>query len=964
MMNVSQVKIMNPVRALRLFDQSVWLDYIRRSFITGGELQRLIDEEGLGGVTSNPTIFEKAITESSDYAEALSALAREPGLDAKARYERLAVEDIRAAADLLQPVYARTNRRDGYVSLEVSPLVAHDTQGTLVEAKRLWEAVQRDNLMIKVPATPEGIPAIVQLLSRGINVNVTLLFAQDTYAWVAEAYLMGLEQLAARGGDVNSVASVASFFVSRIDTAVDAAIAARLKTSTDERTQALLRFLQGKVAVANAKLAYQRYRTLFSGPRWEALARRGAMPQRLLWASTGTKNPHYRDVLYVEELIGPETVNTMPPATLEAFHDHGRPENRLIADVDEARNVLLTLEQAGISIGAITDRLLEDGLHAFTKAYDQLLVAVEQRTERNEADRLNGCSYRLPDAVAAEVQDSLTAWSDADRVRRLWNRDPSLWTDGDEHRWLGWLDITDQQLAHLPLLTDLAGETSRRGFTHAVLLGMGGSSLCPEVLRATFGRQPGYPELHVLDSTDPAQIRAVEKQVRLATTLFIVSSKSGSTLEPTILKQYFFEQVQRLVGVKAAVKQFIVITDPGSALQQAAETSDVRQLYFGVPTIGGRYSALSNFGMVPAAVMGLDIEQFLESAEEMVEACFPSVPVKENPGLVLGTILGVFAKRGRDKMTIVASPGLASFGAWLEQLLAESTGKGGKGIIPVDREAVGDPSVYGSDRLFLYIRLQVAPERSQDEAIDQLERAGHPVVRVSVTDLYDLGQEFFRWEFATAVAGSIMGLNPFDQPDVEASKTATRRLTTEYERTGMLPADKPIAEAQGIGLYADPQYAARLRGTAGAVPSVEGYLAAHLNLLTPGDYFALLAYLEMSPVHEAELQAMRHVVRDVKHVATCLGFGPRFLHSTGQAYKGGPNNGLFLQVTCEDAADLSVPGQRYTFGVVKAAQARGDFQVLAERGRRVLRIHVGIDVQVGLARLKAAIEQALRGGYG
>lgn len=959
MMNVSQVKIMNPVRALRLFGQSVWLDDIRRSFIINGELQRLIVEEGLSGVTSNPTIFEKAITGSADYVEALSALRREPGLDAKARYEWVAIEDIQAAADLLQPVYTRTKRRDGYVSLEVSPHVAHDTRGTLDEARRLWEAVGRDNLMIKVPATPEGIPAIVQLLGKGINVNVTLIFGLEIYELVAEAYLMGLEQLTTRGGDVSSVASVASFFVSRIDTAADAEIAARLKLTTDERAQALLRFLQGKVAVANAKLAYQRYQTLFSGPRWEALARRGAMTQRLLWASTGTKNPQYRDVLYVEELIGPETVNTMPPATLEAFHDHGLPESRLTADVDEAKAILLALKQAGISINSITDRLLEEGLHSFRKAFDQLLVAVETHSKAQAAVRLSGYSYALPAAFAADVRSSLKEWGEGNKVRRLWDRDPSLWTNRDEGQWLGWLSITDDQLAHLQLLTSLAEETKRRGFTHALLLGMGGSSLCPEVLKTTFGKQAGYPDLHVLDSTDPAQIRAVEKTIQPATTLFIVSSKSGSTLEPMILKQYFFELVQRLVGAKAAVRQFIAITDPGSVLQQATETNDFRHLYFGVPTIGGRYSALSNFGMVPAAVMGLDIAQFLESAEEMVEACFPSVPVEENPGLVLGTILGLLVKHGCDKLTVIASPGLASFGAWVEQLLAESTGKEGKGIIPVDREAVGPPEVYGSDRLFAYIRLQTEPEKSQDEAIERLERAGHPVIRISVTERYDLGQEFFRWEFATAVAGAIMGINPFNQPDVEASKLASKQLTAGYERTGLFPMEFALLEAEGIKLYADPSYAALLESETGAAPSLVSYLRAHLNHLVASDYFALLAYLEMRVEHDAALQAIRHRVRDVKRVATCLGFGPRFLHSTGQAYKGGPNSGLFLQLTSEDAVDLPVPGQRYSFGVVKAAQARGDFRVLAERGRRLLRVHVGADVQAGLATLKSAMEQAL-----
>lgn len=474
----------------------------------------------------------------------------------------------------------------------------------------------------------------------------------------------------------------------------------------------------------------------------------------------------------------------------------------------------------------------------------------------------------------------------------------------------------------------------------------------------TFGKDTGCPELHVLDSTDPAQIKAVEGKVSLATTFFIVSSKSGGTLEPNIFKQYFFSRVARLIGPKEAAQRFIAITDRGSALQEMAEAEGFRHLYFGIASIGGRYSALSNFGMVPAAVMGVDVAQILERAEEMVEACSSYVPAEENPGLVLGTILGLLANQGRDKVTIVASPGLAALGAWLEQLLAESTGKGGKGIIPVDREAVGTPDVYGADRVFVYIRLQSGPEKSQDDAVDILEQAGQPVVRISVRELYDLGQEFFRWEFATAVAGAIMGLNPFNQPDVEASKIATKHLMSEYERTGGLPPESPILEEQGIRLYADPAYAEILTAVAGKSPSLTTVLRAHLNQLAAGEYFALLAYIEMNAVHEARLQAIRHIVRATKRVATCLGFGPRFLHSTGQAYKGGPNSGLFLQITCEDAADLPVPGQRYTFGAVKAAQARGDFDVLAERGRRLLRVHLGSDVKEGLATLKVAIERA------
>jgi transaldolase/glucose-6-phosphate isomerase len=488
---------------------------------------------------------------------------------------------------------------------------------------------------------------------------------------------------------------------------------------------------------------------------------------------------------------------------------------------------------------------------------------------------------------------------------------------------------------------------------------MGGSSLCPEVLATTFGKQAGSPELQVLDSTDPASIIAVAGTVHPATTLFIVSSKSGSTLEPNLLKQFFHDRVQRIAGAGEAGRRFIAITDLGSTLQHLAEAGGFRHVYFGLPSIGGRYSALSDFGMVPAAVMGIDVVRFLDRAKQMAEACSPTVPVEENPGVVLGTILAVLANHGRDKVTVIASSSLAAWGAWLEQLLAESTGKGGKGIIPIDREALGAPGVYGVDRLFVYIRLQSDHAQSQDDAVRKLERAGQPVVRIVVNDLYDLGQEFFRWEFATAVAGAIMGLNPFDQPDVEVSKVATKHLMSEYERTGTLPPESPVLEEHGIRLYADPTYAGTLEAVMGQTPSLRNYLKAHLSQLASGDYFALLAYLEMNAAQEARLQSIRHTVRNRKRVATCLGFGPRYLHSTGQAYKGGPNSGVFLQITCDDAEDLSVPGQRYTFGTVKAAQARGDFQVLTARGRRLLRVHLGADVQTGLATLKAAMNQAL-----
>jgi len=567
---------------------------------------------------------------------------------------------------------------------------------------------------------------------------------------------------------------------------------------------------------------------------------------------------------------------------------------------------------------------------------------------------VNTQTYKLPEQLGGAVAASLDDWKRNNKVARLWQKDSSLWSRTDESNWLGWLTITEVQLAHIDALKQVAEDVKKARFKHALLLGMGGSSLCPEVLRMTFGKIKGFPELHVLDSTDPAQIKAIEARVDLKKTICIVSSKSGSTLEPNIYKQYFFERVKAKVGEKEVSNRFIAITDPGSKMQQVAEADKFRKIFLGLPSIGGRYSALSNFGMVPAAVMGLDVAKFLKNTEEMVKACDASSTADSNPGVILGTILGVAANHGRDKITIITSPGISDLGAWLEQLIAESTGKIGKGIIPVDRERLAKPATYGSDRVFAYLRLASKPNKAQDAAVAAIEQAGHPVVHISLQNVYNLGQEFFRWEIATAVAGSIIGINAFNQPDVEASKIETRKLTSEYEMTGKLPLEVPFFEASGLKLFADEQNVAAVHG-----PNLAYVLKAHLSRLRAGDYFGVLGYIAMNPGNEKVLQGIRHAVRNKKKVATVLGFGPRFLHSTGQAYKGGPNSGVFLQVTCDDAKDLPVPGQKYTFGVVKAAQARGDFAILAERGRRALRVHLGKNLRPGLAALSKAVQKAL-----
>jgi transaldolase/glucose-6-phosphate isomerase len=949
---------MNPLKSLTQLGQSVWLDMIRRDLITSGTLEKLVREDGLRGLTSNPAIFEKAIAGSPDYAKIIEGLLRERDRDAKSLFEALAVKDIQDAADVLRPVYDESKARDGYVSLEVSPYLAHDTEATIEEGRRLWGMVGRPNLLIKVPGTLAGVPAIRRLISEGINVNVTLLFSQEAYERVAIAYIEGLEDRAARGGDLRAMASVASFFVSRIDSLVDSMIDAKLKKGAGAADTERLKGLLGKVAIANARQAYQFYKTLCAGARWKKLAERGAQTQRLLWASTSTKNPAYRDVVYAEELIGPDTVDTMPPATVDAFRDHGRARASLEEGVEAAGAVMKSLADAGISMKEVTDQLLDDAVRLFADPFDALLLAVERKRQEVLGAALDRQSHKLPEPLAAAVAAEIEAWRAGGKVRRLWARDATLWTGKDESRWLDWLGAVEAGQAAAGELGRFAAEAKTERLTHALLLGMGGSSLGPEVLASTFGRASGFPELRVLDSTDPAQVRTCESAVSPKTTLFIVSSKSGSTLEPNIFKQYFFEKTRQAVGAGEAGRRFVAITDPGSKVQEIARADGFRKVFAGVAGIGGRYSVLSNFGLAPAAVAGIDVARLLERATAMVNSCSAFAPPAANPGVTLGIVLGVLARHGRDKVTIASSPGIGAFGAWLEQLLAESTGKQGKGLVPVDLESLGRPDVYGDDRLFVYVRLETAPDRAQDAAIEALEKAGQPVVTIRVTDAYALGQEFFRWEIATAVAGAVLGINPFDQPDVEASKNATRDLTTAYEKTGALPKETPFHEEGGIALFADAANAKALQGAAAGDRSLAGYLRAHLGRLGKGDYCAFLAYIEKNAPHEEALQAMRHAVRDRRRVATCLGFGPRFLHSTGQAYKGGPNTGVFTQITCDDPADLPVPGQSFTFGIVKAAQARGDFQVLADRGRRALRIHLGRDLEAGLAALRRAFDKA------
>ncbi len=908
---------MNAIQEAQRHGQGIWLDYMRRSLLKSGEFQGLINQ-GISGVTSNPTIFEKAIVGSTDYDEAILTLAK-ADKDIGEIYETIVVEDIQTAADLLRPIFDQTSGSDGYASLEVSPLLAHDTNGTIKEAKRLFAALDRPNVMIKVPATDEGIPAIRYLISEGINVNVTLIFSLDMYRQVMDAYTAGIEDSARNTG--NAVASVASFFLSRIDTAVDTLLEEHIRQGQEK-----LRNLLGKAATANAKLAYRAFRDNFDSERFAALKAKGARVQRPLWASTGTKNPAYSDVMYVEPLIGPDTVNTMPPAVINAFLEHGRAEKTLGLDATESKQTLADLAKAGISLEQVTTKLLADGVKAFADSFEKLMVGIGEKRARLLAPEHIHPSASIG-TYLSDVEATLADLSRRDVVARIWRKDHTVWKSEPTEitNRLGWLTITDLMFEQTPALQSFAQEVKEIGFHHVILLGMGGSSLGPEVLRQTFGSIPGYPELIILEAGAcivPIHMQGIHDAIEPLDTLFLVSSKSGSTIEPLSLTDYFTDLLKPAIGKRRAGENFVAITDPESPLVKLAEKTGFDRVYLNPNDIGGRYSVLSAFGLVPAAITGIDIAMLLERAERMRQGCASCVPIHENPGAWLGACIANLALQGRDKLTLVTSPAISSYGLWVEQLIAESTGKEGKGVIPIVGEPLVAPVHYYEDRLFIYLRLKNDDNSATDTAIERIKSSGQPVLTLEMEDKYDLGAEFYRWEFATAVVGAILGINPFDQPDVQRAKDATQRLLDEYATSGSLP------QLNTIG-------------------SIRELLAEAGN----GKYVAIMAYICQEPEVDKAFSELRRKIVEKYGMATTLGYGPRFLHSTGQLHKGGPNNGLYLQVTAGHHNDLPIPGKPYTFGVLANAQALGDFQSLQSLGRTVMRIHFSRDDEIDISKL-------------
>ncbi len=915
-MSTTRATNVNPnLAALAEAGTSPWLDQIRRSLVEGGELARMIAEDSLRGMTSNPSIFEKAILGSNDYDDELVAMAQEQ-LDAQAIYERIAIRDVQSAADVLREVHESQRHNEGFVSLEVAPDLAHDSQRTFDAACDFWRRVSRPNVMIKIPGTPEGEIAIEKAIHAGINVNVTLLFSVEAYERVAEAYLRGLERRLAEG-ETLAVHSVASFFVSRVDTAVDRRLAELGRED-----------LFGRAAIANARVAYRRFQAIFSGPRWEALRHAGAHVQKPLWASTGVKNPRYPDTMYVDELVGPHTVNTMPMQTLLAVADHGHIHGPT-AEHDPTPDVQ-PLEQAGIDMTQVTEDLLVDGVKQFEDAMNRLLAGIEERRQAVLTRKPPTIQAKLPPELAQPIAERVKRASAENVAQRVWRKDPTLWgepgTPEIEDR-LGWLTDSETMLEQAPELHEFAEQCRAEGFTDALLLGMGGSSLGPEVIRRSFGEIPGGLRLQVLDSTHPEAVFAVEQSLDLDQTIFIVSSKSGATIE-TLSHYHYFR-------AKAGPEQFVVVTDPGSPLQQLARDEGLRRAFLNPPDIGGRYSVLSYFGLVPAALMGVNIEALLHRCQVAEQNCAHYDSSENNSGLWLGAVLGELARHGRDKLTFVVSPPIESFGLWVEQLVAESTGKRGRGIVPVVDEPLGPPDAYGPDRVIAYLRNADEPVEQVDAAIAAIADAGQPTLTLATHGPADLGRIFFLAEFATAVAGWALEINPFDQPNVQEAKDATKRVL----ESGALPELESAGDDALRALFADA---------------------------APPNYVAIMGYLPPSDELDRAAVDLRAAVRAATGAAVMFGYGPRFLHSTGQLHKGGSPSGRFLQLVDDPLGDAEIPGADYSFATLIAAQAAGDLQTLrahglpAERvkleGDRIAAVRALAERITGLAQVKAAPE--------
>ncbi len=932
--------------------QSYWLDNLTRNKIKSGELKKRVTQQGLRGITSNPSIFNKAISKGNDYDTQIKKLVKE-NKGAKEIYEGLTVKDVQDTCDILKPVYDEAKGTDGFVSLEVSPYLARDTEGTIEEARRLFKEVNRKNCFIKIPGTEEGVPAIEQCLYEGININITLLFSIQSYEAVAWAYIRALERRQKEGKSIKNIASVASFFLSRIDVLTDQLLGHYIipeKTGNGIKPEDLL----GKAGIASAKIAYQSFKRIFNSKRWHKLAEKGAHVQKPLWASTSTKDPLYSDVRYIEALIGPHTVNTLPDATIDAFADHGKIiENSVEDGIREARKVFEDLASVGIDINFVTRQLVNEGIEKFVSPFDNLMKTLSEKRLQFLSGQASSQEIDFGENEA-DIKSAFDSLNEKQIARRIFAKDPFIWKSDEKvakqiKDSLGWLNVEDF-IRRSDEIVKFAKKIKDENYKYVVLLGMGGSSLSSEVARETFRGKRGFPQLIVLDNTDTAAIKEVESKIDLSKTIFIVASKSGTTTE-TLSFYHYFHNSMKENGIKKPGKNLIAITDEGTPLQKEAEKNNFRKIFINPDDYGGRYSALSYFGLVPMALSGIDIKEILHDAKEMKTNCGAFIPAESNPALALGTVLGMNTRLGRDKVTFVLSDKVSAYGYWVEQLIAESTGKEGHGILPVQGEKLGQPSDYSNDRIFVYLQTKDADSEKTERKLNSLQKAGHPVVKIDMKNKLSIGSEFFKWELATATAGRIIDVNPFDQPNVAESKENTKDLLNEWKKNQSFGSDEPVIKKNGISIYFDK----------GADWAPKGKsLSAILNSFTKSvkspDYLALLAYFLQTPGREKLLQRIRIKLRNKLQVATTLGYGPRYLHSTGQMHKGGPNTGVYIMFTYDSNDELDIPNEKYGFAILNRAQALGDYRSLNDKERRIIRIHLGSNIDKALKTINESIK--------
>jgi transaldolase/glucose-6-phosphate isomerase len=948
---------MNTLIGLLDYGQSYWLDNLTRGKITTGELKKRVEEQGLRGITSNPSIFDKAISKGQDYDGHITELVKE-GKNPPQIYDALTIKDVHDACDILNPVYEQSDGTDGFVSLEVPPYLARDTEGTIKEARRLFKAVGKQNCFIKIPGTKEGIPAIEQMLYEGININITLLFSVDRYVEVAQAYIRAIARRVVEGKPVNHVISVASVFISRIDVLTDQLLAQYIIPGEENKNSYRTDLLSGRAGIATARLCYQRFKEIFSDEKWKKLEDKGAHVQRPLWASTSNKDPLYNDLRYVESLIGKNTVNTLPDETIAAFAHHGSIRKDAIEEhLQQANELFGELKKMSIDISFITQQLENEGVQKFTESYNKLISNLADKRMKMLADEASPQQVSCG-KLGADVKAAYTSIDEKQIARLLFAADPHLWKKDPEQiksisKRMGWLSLPDHFKKNTEAIVAFAQTIKQEGYTHAVVLGMGGSSLCSEVTLQTYAVTNRYLQLSVLDNTDPAAILNIESKIDLDKTLFIVASKSGNTEETISFFRYFYQQLENKKKAKPG-NNFVAITDHDTPLVKLAEEYKFRKVFINPPDLGGRYSVLSDFGLVPMALMGIDINAILSVAKQMQGSC-EGVPAASNPGISLGVVLGICPKNGRDKVTFILSDAIKSFGYWVEQLLAESTGKEGKGLIPVRSETLARPEDYGTDRIFIHMYLAADSDEADDKKIKALEEAGHPVVRIKLAHKIALGGEYYRWEVAAAIAGLVMGINPFNQPNVEESKKNTSQLLEKWCKEGDFKMSGPLFKMDNISVYGGKkteQLAAGHYHSAGEV--VNGFT----GMSKPNDYIALLPYFMLTDQRTKILQAWRALMRDGLKIATTLLNGPRYLHSTGQLHKGGPDTGLYIILIGEKEKDVAIPGEKFGFATLHEAQALGDFHSLDDKGRRVIRICLGKNIDEGLRKLFQSVKDA------